>query len=156
MSNLKLVVVVEPADWHPAIEKAVREIDAKGSSGYTVEQCVAGLEARIRKGETIVLLAVDVNTGKGVNDSVCGMCVVDFTNDFLGSKVALLTYGWIDPRYGKKVFDLAWPAIVAMSKEQNCREIWFFTLRNAEAFEKWGADKGFRAKYTVLTTRMTV
>jgi hypothetical protein len=152
---LKLVVVIDPADWHPAVEKAVREIDAKGSSGYTPELCMAELEKRVREGKTIILLAVDVASGKGVNDSVCGMCVVDFTNDFLGSKVALLTYGWIDPNYGKRVFELAWPAVKVMANEQKCREVWIVTLRDAEAFARWGKPEGFRAMYTILAARLT-
>lgn len=152
--NLKIVVVMDWRDWHSALQTAVTEVDRKGQSGYTVAQCLDGLERRIEAGQTIVLLAIDLETGRAPIESVCGMCVLDFWLDFLGSKIACLTYGWIAKGYNRKVFEFAWPAIKALVTEQGCKAIWFFTHRDAGAFARWGAPMGFRNTYSVLTVEL--
>lgn len=140
-----MVVVTDPKEWHTAIVRAVTEIEAEATTNHTAEQVITALENAVLAGTHIVILVVDTLTGNPPQESVCGMCSLQFSKDHVGNKIALINDGWCAPGYNGKPYTLVTPFLERLAREEGCSTMRVVTCRSegpaGRILEKFGFEK---------------
>lgn len=140
-----MVVVQDPREWHPAIVRAVTEIESNATTNHTPEQVIEALEKAVEAGTHIVILVIDTETGRTPQESVCGMCSLQFSVDHVGSKIALINDGWCAPGYNGRPYRLAAPFLERLAREEGCNTLRVVTCRSEDPanhiLEKFGFVK---------------